>query len=139
MSLAQTRLEKDFQKFHSKNPAVWLEFKRYTFESIESGKQHYSAHSFFFWAVIRFSWALVRIRANTSSTETKQGMFAKWRASKKCQTKVLAMRRCEKVQQRFGTNSSLREVSLCRTKVLAAYAPARDRHIGCWLVLSVKS
>ena len=43
MSLEQTRLEKDFQKFHSKNPAVWTEFKRYTFESIESGRQHYSA------------------------------------------------------------------------------------------------
>lgn len=43
MSLEQTRLEKDFQKFHSKNPAVWTEFKRYTFDSIESGRQHYSA------------------------------------------------------------------------------------------------
>ena len=43
MSLEQTRLEKDFQKFHAKNPAVWTEFKRYTFNSIESGRQHYSA------------------------------------------------------------------------------------------------
>jgi len=43
MSTAQTRLEKDFQKFHSRNPAVWTEFKRYTFNSIESGRQHYSA------------------------------------------------------------------------------------------------
>ena len=43
MSLEQTRLEKDFQKFHAKNPAVWTEFKRYAFESIESGRQHYSA------------------------------------------------------------------------------------------------
>jgi|TARA_B110000902_G_scaffold237149_1_gene283931 hypothetical protein len=43
MSLAQTRLEKDFQKFHLKNPAVWTEFKRYAFEAIESGRQHYSA------------------------------------------------------------------------------------------------
>lgn len=42
-STEQTRLEKDFQKFHSKNPAVWSEFKRYAFDSIESGRQHYSA------------------------------------------------------------------------------------------------
>ena len=42
-STEQTRLEKDFNKFHSKNPAVWTEFKRYAFEAIESGRQHYSA------------------------------------------------------------------------------------------------
>ena len=43
MSTAQTRLEKNFKKFHEKNPAVWTEFKRYSFEAIESGRQHYSA------------------------------------------------------------------------------------------------
>ena len=43
MSIEQTRLEKNFKKFHEKNPAVWTEFKRYSFEAIESGRQHYSA------------------------------------------------------------------------------------------------
>lgn len=42
-STEQTRLEKDFVKFHLKNPDVWTEFKRYTFDSIELGRQHYSA------------------------------------------------------------------------------------------------
>jgi len=43
MSLAQTRLEKDFMKFHKDNPAVWELFKKYAFNAIEEGRKRYSS------------------------------------------------------------------------------------------------
>jgi len=45
MSLAQTRLEKDFQQFHKKNPHVWELFKHYSLIAIKSGREHYSARA----------------------------------------------------------------------------------------------
>ncbi len=43
MSTDLTRLEKNFIKFHTKNPAVWTEFQRYAFEAIRAGRIRYSA------------------------------------------------------------------------------------------------
>jgi len=45
MSLEQTRLEKDFQKFHKKNPHVWEMFKHFTMIAVRSGRDNYSARA----------------------------------------------------------------------------------------------
>lgn len=38
-----TRLEEEFQKFHQANPAVYRFFRRFSFQLIERGHEHYSA------------------------------------------------------------------------------------------------
>jgi len=45
MPIAQTRLEKDFIKFHKKNPHVWELFKHFTLVAVRSGRSHYSARA----------------------------------------------------------------------------------------------
>jgi hypothetical protein len=47
MSQEQTRLEKDFLKFHEENPDVWALFKRYTNAAIATGRGNYSAYAIF--------------------------------------------------------------------------------------------
>ena len=47
MSLAQTRLEKDFLKYHAENPHVWALFKKYTNAAIQTGRGNYSAYAIF--------------------------------------------------------------------------------------------
>jgi hypothetical protein len=32
-----------FEKYHAKNPEIWDEFKRLTFDLIKAGRKHYSA------------------------------------------------------------------------------------------------
>lgn len=45
MSLEQTRLEKDFLKFHKANPHVWEMFKHFAFIAVKSGRSNYSARA----------------------------------------------------------------------------------------------
>ena len=47
MSLEQTRLEKNFMKFHQENPQVWELFKKYAFNAIEEGRKLYSSKLIF--------------------------------------------------------------------------------------------
>ena len=47
MSLEQTRLEKNFMKFHSENPHVYELFKKYTNAAIATGRGNYSAYAIF--------------------------------------------------------------------------------------------
>jgi len=45
-----------FEKYHAKNPEIWEEFKRLTFDLIKAGRKHYSADGILH--AIRYNTAL---------------------------------------------------------------------------------
>ena len=45
--LGQSRLERDFFKYHKKNPHIWLLFEHFTQQVLESGQQKFSAKAIF--------------------------------------------------------------------------------------------
>jgi len=59
----KTKLQKEFESFHTNNPHVYVLFKKYTFEAINRGFQHYSSDA-----------VLHRIRWHTSvETDDPEG------------------------------------------------------------------